>query len=63
MADTHLNEYLTNCFVSYIIHLKENINPLAYTEIQTALYTALGGLDKAYSTSEFVNKMKGGKVW
>ena len=31
----------------------------AYTEIQTALYTALGGLDRAYSTSEFVNKMKG----
>lgn len=59
MADTHLNEHLTSCFISYIIHLKENINPLAYTEIQTALYTALGGLDKAYSTSEFVNKMKG----
>ena len=59
MADTHLNEHLTNCFVSYIIHLKENVYPLAYTEIQTALYTALGGLDRAYSTSEFVNKMKG----
>ncbi len=59
MANTHLDEHLTNCFISYIIHLKENINPLAYTEIQTALYTALGGLDKTYSTFEFVNKMKG----
>lgn len=59
MADTHLDEHLTNCFVSYFIHLKESVNPLAYSKINTALYTALGGLDKEYSTYEFVNKMKG----
>lgn len=59
MANTHLDEHLTNCFVSYFIHLKESANPLAYSKIYTALYTALGGLDEEYSTSEFVNKMKG----
>lgn len=59
MANTHLDEHLTNCFVSYLIHLKESANQLAYSKIYTALYTALGGLDEEYSTSEFVNKMKG----
>ena len=59
MANTHLDEHLTSCFVSYFIHLKESVNPLAYSKINTALYTALGGLDEEYNTSEFINKMKG----
>ena len=59
MANTHSDEHLTNCFVSYFIHLKESVNPLAYTKIYTSLFTALRGLDEEYSTYEFVNKMKG----
>lgn len=59
MANTHSDEHLTNCFVSYFIHLKESVNPLAYSKIYTSLFTALRGLDEEYSTYEFVNKMKG----
>ena len=59
MANTHSDEHLTNCFVSYFIHLKESVNPLAYSKIHTSLFTALRGLDEEYSTYEFVNKMKG----
>ena len=59
MANTHSDEHLTNCFVSYFIHLKESVNPLVYTKIYTSLFTALRGLDEEYSTYEFVNKMKG----
>ena len=41
----HLDEYLTKCFVSYLIAIKENGDALGYTRVQTALFTALGGLD------------------
>ena len=58
MEETHLDEHLTNCFVSYFIHLKENENTLAYSKIYTSLFTALGGLDKSFHSSEFINKMK-----
>lgn len=58
ISQTHLDEYLTNCFVGYLIAIKENGDTLGYTRVQTALFTALGGLDKSYNTSQFVKRMR-----
>lgn len=55
---SHLDEHLTNCFVNYLIAIKENGDQLGYTRVQTALFTALGGLDKAYNTPQFVKRMR-----
>lgn len=57
-SQTHLDEYLTNCFVGYLIAIKENDDALGYTRVQTALFTALGGLDKDYNTPQFVERMR-----
>lgn len=56
----HRNEYLTNCFVNYFISLKEDKNVLNYSQIYTAFFSALGGLDEQYNTADFVNKTKEG---
>lgn len=58
--NTHLNEHLANCFVNYFISLKEDKNVLNYTQIYTAFFSALAGLDKQYNTADFVNKTKEG---
>ena len=57
-SKTHLDEYLTNCFVGYLIAIKENGDALGYTRVQTALFTALGGLDRDYNTPQFVERMR-----
>ena len=58
VSQTHLDEHLTNCFVGYLIAIKENGDALGYTRVQTALFTALGGLDKDYNTPQFVERMR-----
>lgn len=58
VSQTHLDEHLTNCFVGYLIAIKENGDALGYTRVQTALFTALGGLDKDYNTPQFVGRMR-----
>lgn len=57
-SQSHLDEHLTNCFVSYLIAIKESGDALGYTRVQTALFTALGGLDKDYNTPQFVKRMR-----
>lgn len=56
----HLNEHLEKCFVSYFCSLKEDTNALNFTQIYTAFFSALGGLDEQYNTADFVNKTKEG---
>lgn len=57
---THLNEHLAKCFVSYFCSLKYDANALNFTQIYTAFFSALGGLDEQYNTADFVNKTKEG---
>lgn len=57
-SQIHLDEYLTNCFVDYLIAIKENGDALGYTRVRTALFTALGGLDRDYNTPQFVERMR-----
>lgn len=57
-SQSHLDKHLSNSFVSYLISIKENGDQLGYTRVQTALFTALGGLDKSYNTSQFVKRMR-----
>lgn len=63
MADnqelTHRDSKLVDFFVSYFIYHKTHPNePLDTTEIMTAFYTALSGLDKKYSTKEYILSIK-----
>ena len=58
--NTHLNEHLAKCFISYFCSLKEDANALNFTEIYTAFFYALGGLDKEHNCADFVNKTKEG---
>ena len=53
---THLDAFLKDCFVCYFCSLKENGEELGYTRIQTALFSALGGLDDCYNSAEFIEK-------
>ena len=63
MADnqelTHRDSKLVDFFVSYFVYHKTHPNePLDTTEIMTAFYTALSGLDKKYSTKEYILSIK-----
>lgn len=58
VTQTHLDKHLTEFFINYLIAVKENYDILGYTRVQTALFTALGGLDKTYKTSQFVLRMR-----
>ena len=63
MADnqelTHRDSKLVDFFVSYFVYHKTHPNePLDTTEIMTAFYTALSGLDKKYSTKKYIFTIK-----
>lgn len=63
MADnqelTHRDSKLVDFFVSYFVYHKTHPNvPLDTTEIMTAFYTALSGLDEKYSTKEYILSIK-----
>lgn len=56
---THADENLTRCLTAYLIYKKENhqTKPTPF-EIEMAIMTALNGLDKEYSSGEYLNEMK-----
>ena len=56
---THSDENLTDCFVTYLIYKKETEHKeIEGMDLEMAIMTALGGLDKEYSSGEYLMNMK-----
>lgn len=56
---THSDENLTDCFVAYLIYKKRmEHREVEGFDVEMAVMTALGGLDREYSSGEYLMKMK-----
>lgn len=56
---THSDENLTDCFVAYLIYKKKTEHKeLKGLDLEMAIMTALGGLDKEYSSGDYLMNMK-----
>ena len=56
---THSDENLTDCFVAYLIYKKKmEHREVEGFDVEMAIMTALAGLDREYSSGEYLMKMK-----